>query len=49
MRAIKAKQVRRQVYGKGHHPGPVKYFRTAKGEMLSDSARRAYQKAKKVK
>lgn len=27
MRAIVAKRIRRQVYGSGHHPGPVIYSR----------------------
>ena len=57
MRAIVAKRIRRQTYGKGHHSGPVTYFRGDKrskdmprnlhGCIIADQARREYQFAKR--
>lgn len=58
MRAIVAKRLRRQVYGKGHHPGPVEHFvgsrsisktmpKNLVGCCVADQGRRDYQALKK--
>lgn len=49
MRGTVAKRIRRQVYGKGQHPGPVLYschFKN-KGVIVSDEKRWSYQQTKK--
>ena len=46
MRAIVAKRLRRLVYGKGHHPGPVLYRRKRNGQVVSDQVRGQYQAVK---
>lgn len=59
MRAIVARRLRRQVYGKGTHPGPVKYFvanarrsktmpKCLNGCCVADQARRDYQVLKRA-
>ena len=59
MRATVARRLRRQTYGKGHHPGPVKYFtadarrsktmpKCLQGCCVADQARRDYQALKKA-
>ena len=51
MRAIVAKRIRKQVYGKGLHPGPIQYFRRGVkfgGAIVADKARQDYQLAKKA-
>jgi hypothetical protein len=59
MRAIVCKRLRRQVYGKGTHPGPVKKFvasRSLSTTMpkclhsccVADQARRDYQVLKRA-
>lgn len=56
MNARAAKAIRRRIYGKGHHPGPVIYrweqFLTSVTKRMirrlaADPARRAYQAAKR--
>ena len=58
MRAIVARHLRRSIYGKGHHPGPVKYFigvpkemgltKNLRGCCVADQARRDYQALKRA-
>ena len=58
MRAIAARRLRRSVYGKGHHPGPVQYFfgdpkkmgltKNLRGCCVADKARRDYQALKRA-
>ena len=58
MRAIVARRLRRSVYGKGHHPGPVEYFfgkpkrmgltKNLRGCCVADKARRDYQALKRA-
>lgn len=59
MRATVAKRLRRQTYGAGHHPGPVKYFvanrkqsktmpKCLNGCCVADQKRRDYQATKKA-
>ena len=58
MRATVARRLRRKTYGKGTHPGPVKYYRGDKsskdmprnlhGCVIADQARREYQFAKRM-
>lgn len=59
MRATVVKRLRRQVYGKGTHPGLVKYFVASRslsttmpkclhGCCVADQARRDYQALKLV-
>ena len=49
MRAVVAKRIRRKVYGKGHHPGPITYspHQRRQTTRVSDRARWDYQQAKK--
>jgi hypothetical protein len=49
MRGTVAKRLRRQVYGKGYHPGPVQYFTSSLGSgvRVADRPRWNYQKLKK--
>ena len=58
MRAVVARRLRRSVYGKGHHPGPVEYFfgkprrmgltKNLRGCCVADKARRDYQALKRA-
>ena len=58
MRAIAARLLRRSVYGKGHHPGPVEYFtedpgwlgftKNLRGCRVADKACRDYQALKRA-
>jgi hypothetical protein len=59
MRDIVAQRLRRQVYGKGTHPGPVEYFigdrslskampKCLQGCLVADQARRDYQALKRA-
>ena len=58
MRAKVARRLRRSVYGKGHHPGPVEYFfgkpkrmgltKNLRGRCVADKARRDYQALKRA-
>jgi hypothetical protein len=47
MRAIITKRIRRQVYGTGHHIGPVHYSKDRKGTVTADNQRQVYQRMKK--
>jgi hypothetical protein len=58
VRATVTRRLRRQVYGKGTHPGPVKYFtadarrsktmpKCLQGCCVADQARRDYQALKR--
>lgn len=55
MRATVVKHLRRQVYGKGHHPGPVWYApmrgqkpgTVVRGVRVADPKRWEYQQAKR--
>jgi hypothetical protein len=47
MRGTIAKRIRRQVYGIGHHPGPVLYLRNTKGTVKAGGQRQRYQLVKK--
>jgi len=44
------KRLRRIVYGKGHHPGPVKHFINPKipGVCIANKKRRDYQQVKRA-
>ena len=46
MRGTVAKRLRRVVYGKGHHPGPVEYY-LKDGVITADKMRTFYQWAKR--
>ena len=59
MRDIVVKRLRRQVYDKGHHPGPVEYFvgdrfrskampKCLHGCCVADQVRRDYQALKRA-
>lgn len=59
MRATVCKRLRRQVFGKGTHPGPVKYFvansrrsktmpKCLNGCCVADQKRRDYQALKRA-
>jgi hypothetical protein len=50
MRAEVVKRLRRIVYGKGHHPGPVKHFINPKipGVCIANKKRRDYQQVKRA-
>jgi capsid portal protein len=49
MNARKAKEIRRRVYGKGHHPGPVQYrVKVKTGAVVADDYRKIYQDTKMV-
>ena len=47
MRGAVVKRLRRVIYGKGHHPGPVLYVRVTKGTIRADKLRTFYQWAKR--
>jgi hypothetical protein len=47
MRGTVAKQIRKRIYGTGHHLGPVRYYKNAAGEVEADTERQRYQYAKK--
>jgi hypothetical protein len=49
MRGTVAKRLRRKVYGKGHHPGPVQYYISVKSTTtrVSDRSRWDYQLLKR--
>lgn len=46
MRATVVKRIRRQVYGTGHHLGPVMYYKDHKGTVRADGQRQRYQLVK---
>jgi len=49
MRAVVCRQLRRIAYeGRGHHPGPVKYFKHLKHPevCIADQQRQKYQRLK---
>jgi hypothetical protein len=46
MRATVAKRIRKQVYGTGHHPGPVVYFPGWNKGRAADAQRQRYQQLK---
>ncbi len=49
MNARKAKQIRKLVYGKGHHSGPIQYRINVKTrEITADDYRKIYQDTKMV-
>jgi hypothetical protein len=50
MNARKAKKIRRKVYGKGHHPGPVTYRKVNINTqtIVADDYRKIYQDMKMV-
>lgn len=50
MRAKVARRLRKVVYGKGHHPGPVRYFMRPKTPrvIITDDQRRAYRGLKRA-
>jgi hypothetical protein len=46
MRSTVAKRIRKQVYGAGHHLGPVEYFLGWNGGRVADGQRQRYQRVK---